>query len=330
MSKKMRFGIVGCGMIAGVHARAIEHIDGAELFGVADNSLAAANRFAQQHGVKAYADYSEMLSDENIDAVCICTPSFLHAEMAIEAMNAGKHVVVEKPMALDADSADEVIKVSDKTGKKLTVIYQLRYEDDIIKVKELVRQGAFGRITLCRLALNYYRSKEYYASSAWKGMIKYEGGGALMNQGIHGVDLMEYIMGDVKSVRGLAKTLVHNIEVEDTAVATVEFENGALGVITASSCAYPGFDRTIEIYGDSGYVVIKENSISRLMLDGKEIPVTEKDGLGVAGDPGALSYEMHQKQLVNFIRAVEGKEDLISDARAGRSAVRLINEIYKG
>jgi predicted dehydrogenase len=330
MSKKIRFGIVGCGMIANMHADAIASIDGAELVGVTDNFSEAAKAFAEKRGVRAYSDYAEMLGDEAVDAVCICTPSYLHAEMSIAAMNAGKHVVVEKPMALDVSEADEVISTSEKTGKLLSVVYQLRFEEDVLRLKGLVDSGAFGRITLCNLSLNYYRSKEYFASSNWKGKLKYDGGGALMNQGIHGVDLMEYIVGNVKGVRGKIATLIHDIEVEDTAVATVEFESGALGVITASTCAYPGFGRTLEIYGESGYAILTENTLSKLMLNGKEVSLDEKDAIGCASDPTALSYEMHRRQLTNFIDAIRGRAELVSDARAGKCAVRLIKEIYKG
>ena len=329
MSGTVRFGIVGCGMIAALHADAIAHIENAELVGVADAYINAAEAFASARGVKAYADYAEMLKDENIDAVCICTPSFLHAKMAIEALEAGKHVAVEKPMALDEESADEVIAAVDRTGKQLTVIYQLRFEEDIIKARELVLSGALGKITLCSLSLNYYRSKEYFSSSLWKGKIEYEGGGALMNQGIHGVDAMEYVVGKVKDARGRIKTLVHNIEVEDTAVATLEFECGALGVITASTCAYPGFGRVLEVYGERGYLKLEENALVRLIIDGEEIPLDKKNQMVCASDPGALSFEMHKKQLENLARAINGEDELVSDARGGKCAVKLINQIYK-
>ena len=330
MSDKISFGIVGCGMIANMHAQAIKHIQNAELVGVTDNCIQSAEKFAQQYCVKAYRDFAEMLVDKGVDAVCICTPSFLHADMAIQALEAGKHVVVEKPMALNEYDADKIISTCQKTGKKLTVVYQLRFEDDILKVKELVKNGAFGKITLCNLYMNYYRSKEYFSSSNWKGTIKYDGGGALMNQGIHGIDLLEYIMGDIVAVNGKARTLVHNIEVEDTAVATVEFKSGAMGVITASTCVYPGFNRKLEIYGESGYVVLNESSIEALMIDKKKMDVSRESELGCASDPTAINYGMHQKQLVNFIDAILVNAELVSDCFDGKKAIRVIGAIYKG
>lgn len=330
MDKTIKFGIIGCGMIANVHADAISHIKNAKLVGVADNFKEVAFLFGESRGVKVYDDYKEMLKDENIDAVCICTPSLFHASIAIQALNSGKHVVIEKPMALDEKSANKIIKACERTGKKLTVIYQLRFEDDVNKVKELVTKGAFGKITLCNLFMKYYRDSEYYASSSWKGTLKYDGGGALMNQGIHGVDVLEYIVGDIKNVKGKIKTLVHKIEVEDTAVAMVEFKNGALGIIEASTCTYPGFDRILEIYGETGYVIMRENVIEKLMIDKKEVVVEKKEAVGSASDPKAVTYLMHQKQLTNFINAILEKEELISDCYAGKKAVKVIKEIYKG
>ena len=327
---KVRFGIVGCGMIANMHADAIANMDNALLVGVADNARQAAEKFAQPRGAKVYDDYAAMLRDPDVDAVCICTPSFLHASQAIDALNAGKHVVVEKPMALDEESADEIIKTCEKTGKMLTVVYQLRFEEDVIRLKGLIEGGAFGKITMCNLFMNYYRSKEYFASSNWKGTLKYDGGGALMNQGIHGVDLLEYLAGDITMVNGKAKTLVHNVEVEDTAVATVEFASGAMGVITASTCTYPGFGRRLEIYGEDGYAVLTENALTELMLNRQPVELNQKATIGCAHDPTAVNYAMHKRQLNNFVAAIMGKEQLVSDCYAGKKAVRVIKEIYRG
>lgn len=324
---KLRFGILGCGMVANIHARAIKEIPGAELVAVCDADPARARAFAEKYGARPFSDFSEMLASD-IDIVNICTPSFLHAQNAIEALEKGKHVVLEKPMAFTAAEADKVIAASDASGKKLTVISQLRFSDDVKKVKKLVEEGAFGKITLCNLFMKYYRSREYYSGSPWKGKLAFDGGGALMNQGIHGVDLLIYIMGDVKSIRGSIGTLHHDIETEDTAVATVEFECGALGVIEASTCAYPGFARHIEIHGESGYVIIRENKIEKLMIDGTEQNVTDDGAVSPAGDPSDLSIEMHKVQIENLIGATRGTEKLLIDAREGKRAVAVIEKIY--
>ncbi len=327
--KTLKFGILGCGMIANIHAEAIKNVEGAELIGAADARRESTEKFAEKYGVKAYSSFEEMLADKEIGAVCVCTPSFLHAENAIQALKAGKHVALEKPMALNTADADEIIRTCEETGKKLTVISQLRFSDDINKVKKLVEEGAFGKITLGDLYMKYYRSEEYYSSSAWKGKLAFDGGGALMNQGIHGVDLLTYILGDVKKVSGEIRTLSHKIEVEDTAAAVVEFESGALGVIEASTCAYPGFDRKIERHGDKGYAVIKEDKIERLMINGKKSGTEEeKAKAATSSDPSALSCALHARQLGNFVKAIDGKEKLVIDAEEGRKAVAIIRKIY--
>ena len=325
----INFGIVGCGMIARVHASAILEIENATLYGVSDITKENALRFANEYSVKAFDSYEKMLECDYIDAVIICTPSLFHAEMAIKALNANKHVIIEKPMALNEESANDIIKAQAKSKKKLTVISQLRLEEDVIKVKNLVKENAFGRISLVRLSMKYVRTPEYYNSSSWRGTLKYDGGGALMNQGIHGIDMLTYIMGEVKDVKGKVRTLVHDIEVEDTAVAVLEFESGVLGTIEASTCAYPGFDRRIEIHGDKGYVYLKENVIEKLMIDGKEIEIKNKEHVSTSSNPKSTGIFMHKRQIVNFINAILGKEELISNCYDGKRAVKIIKDIYK-
>ena len=327
--KKMKFGILGAGMAANLHAKALVDSELGELAAVADNNYDAAAAFAEKWGVSAFESYEKML-ESDIDAVCICTPSYFHAENAILALKCGKHAVVEKPMALNVADADSVIAAAEQYGKLVSVISQFRFSEDIAKVKRAVEDGLFGKISLCTLTMKYYRSEEYYSSSNWKGTLKYDGGGALINQGIHGVDLAQYIMGGVKSSLGRVATRHHNIEAEDTAVATVEFECGALGTIVASTCASPGFARRIEINGDRGYAVIRENAIEKMVIDGNSIETVTASYVNSASDPGALDIGMHRRQLENVIRAARGEEELLIDGREGRKAVKIIEDIYAG
>ena len=327
VKKKIKFGILGCGMIAGVHADAISRIENAELVGVADSNYDFAINFAKKLNVKAFNGYEDMLSSD-IDAVCICTPSCFHAQNAIYALDSGKHVVVEKPMALSSKDADLVIEKAKEKNRLVTVISQLRFSDDIVNVKKHIENGDFGTITLAELDMKYYRSPEYYSSSPWKGTLKFDGGGALMNQGIHGVDLLQYVMGGVKKVVGATKTLVHNVEVEDTAVAIVEFNNGALGTIVASSCAYPGFERKIKIQGSKGYVILSENKIEKIMIDGVESENIGGDKSVTSHDASKLSSDYHYLQLKNFLCAINNEEKLFIDATEGKKAVEIIEKIY--
>lgn len=327
--KNYNFAILGCGVISKTHALAIESIENATLVGVADNNIEYARSFAEKYGVKAYSDYAEMLADSNVDVVCICTPSGFHAGNAIEALNAGKHVVLEKPMSISNEWADKVIATVEKTGKQLTVVSQFRFSDDIIKVKKLISENAFGKISLCTLTMKYYRTPEYYASSSWRGTLKFDGGGALINQGIHGIDMLDYIVGPITNVKGKIATISHNIEGEDTAVAFFQTASGALGIIQGSTCAYPGFDRRIEIHGDKGYVCLLENKIEKLMVNGAMVDLGELNFTSTANDNTVMDYRMHKAQFENFLNGIEGKEKILVDCYEGKKALAIIQTIYQ-
>lgn len=316
-------------MIASFHAQAIRSLDDACLMGAADHAPARAQDFAGQYGIKAYDSYEQMLADEKIDVVCICTPSSFHADNAIAALNAGKFVVLEKPMAITVEDTQRIIEACEKNQRMLTVISQLRFSPDILRVKSLLEENAFGKIVLCDLSMKYWREPEYFASSPWKGTLKFDGGGALMNQGIHGVDLMLYIAGDAKLLHAKKQTVFHNVEVEDVAVATLEFTNGALGTIHASTCTYPGFERTIEILGTTGCAIVRENTLEKLVVNGETLVDAAAEVVNTANDPGAMGSELHALQIQNLINAILGKERLLVDQYEGQKAVKLIEEIYQ-
>ena len=327
--KIVRFGILGCGLIANFHADALAQLENARLIGVADAQPNAAKKFAESRGIKAYAGFDEMLKDPAVDAVCICTPSGFHFENALQALHGKKHVVLEKPMAFTQAQAAQLEDAAAGSGCVLTVISQLRFSEDIRRVKALMDQNAFGKLVFCDLYMKYWRSADYYAGSTWKGTRRFDGGGALMNQGIHGVDLLLHLAGDAKVVYAKNRTCYHDIEVEDVSVAMLEFDSGATGVIEASTCAYPGFERRLEIIGTEGSVVLVENNIEKLIIgektisSGNDLPVA-----GTASDPAAMSHYLHSLQLQNFIDAVCGGEKLAVSAADGRRAVALIEQIY--
>ena len=294
----IRFGILGCGAIARFHADAITGIKKAKLIGVADAFLDGAQRFAQEYKVKTYADYNEMLADEDIDAVCICTPSGFHAENAIQALRAKKHVVLEKPMAFTKAEAEAIELEAKKSGCVLTVICQLRFSEDVRRVKQLLAEKALGDLVFCDLYMKYWRDQSYYASSNWKGTRRFDGGGALMNQGIHGVDLLLYLVGGAKVLHARNCTRLHDIEVEDASVAMLEFENGAMGVIEGSTCVCPGFERRLEINGTKGSVILVESNIQKLIINGETL-VDRQSGPanGAASNPMAFACDLHVLQI---------------------------------
>lgn len=326
MNKKtLNFGIIGCGNVATTHADALASIERGRLVGVSDHTPANAEKFAKKCNALCYGSYEEMLADPQIDAIIVCTPSGLHLENAIAALAAGKHVVLEKPMAFTREECQRIAKTAEENDRVLTVISQRRFSDDIQKVKQLIEENAFGQLVFCDLYLKNWRDEEYYTSSYWKGTQKYDGGGALMNQGIHGVDVLLHLVGDAKVLSAKKRAAFHNIEVEDQVIAMLEFDNGAMGVVEASTCAYPGYPRRIEIIGTKGSVVLIESKIERLVVHGETY--TNGD-ICKTGDSPVANPELHALQLRNFIAAVFGEEALLVDAADGARAVSLIEEIY--
>ena len=327
--KIINFGIVGCGAIADFHAQAIESLENARLIGACDKNIKNTEAFTNKYGIKCYESFEQMLSDNDIDAVCICTPSCFHNENAIASLKAGKHVAVEKPMAFTKKQAEEIANAVQSSKKVLTSIAQLRFSDDFIKAKELIEKGKLGRLLLCDLYMKYWRDECYYASSDWKGTLKFDGGGVLMNQGIHGVDALLYLVGDAKVICAKNKTVYHDIEVEDLSIAMLEFDCGAMGVIEGTTCIKPGFERKIEIMGTTGALIIKEDKIEKLVIDGNTlIDNTDAEVAGTASDPTAMSFELHRRQLENFINAINQGMPLVIDVYEGARPVSLIEEIY--
>ena len=329
--KKINFVIIGTGMIAPVHADAINMVERACLYGVCGRNSEKTAEFANKYGVKCYNTYEDVINDPQVDAVSICTPSGYHAEQVIQALFHGKHVVVEKPMALNTADCDRIIEVVKETGKTLTVICQLRFSDDVQRVKKLYEEGAFGKVSLCDLYMKYWREPSYYTENNWRGTKALDGGGALMNQGIHGIDLLLYITGGAKLISARVKTSYHDIEVEDTAVALLEYQSGAVGVVEGSTCAYPGFERSLEIHGSRGCAILKSGIIEKLVLDGKDVtPKNEgAERHNSSSDPKATGFLRHAKEYENFIAAINGEEELLIDASEGKKAVELIENIYK-
>lgn len=328
--REIRFGIVGCGVIADAHILALEEVEGAKTIGVFDANQERAVAFAARHNIKVYPSYAAMLADEKIDAVCLCTPSGLHADQTMQALDCGKHIVLEKPMALTVEDAQRVCFKAEQSHQMVTVISQHRFHKDVQYLKSLIDKEAFGKLVLCDLSMKYWRDPSYYAASSWRGTWQMDGGGALMNQGVHGVDLMRYLVGDVTVLGGQTKTMLHRIEVEDTAVALVEFSCGALGTIEASTAAYPGFSRRIEIHGSRGYAVLVDSALEKLSINGELlIDQTVQPDAGTASDPTQLGHGGHTLQLRNFVAALRGEEELLVTARDGLEAVRLIEKIYQ-
>ncbi len=342
MTKKLRFGIVGCGVIGPYHAQAITSLPDAELVAVADLIPERAQKLAEKFQVTPYGDFQEMLAREQLDVVDICTPSGLHREHASQAMRSRRHVIVEKPMEISSAAIAEMLRVQQETGVKLAVISQHRFDPATRQVYDLVEEQAFGRLVLGNAAVPWWRSQAYYDSGEWRGTWELDGGGVLMNQSIHSIDLLQWLMGPVRSVYAYTDTLAHRMETEDVAVAVLRFANGALGTISATTGAYPGVSTRIEIYGDKGSAVIEDDRLSYLHLardDSEEVGPygvapeqrvpSSPAGSSAAQDPAALSFRSHALQIADMIRAIRENGTPLLDGYAARHSVEIILGIYE-
>ncbi|NJD03520.1 MAG: Gfo/Idh/MocA family oxidoreductase [Ruminiclostridium sp.] len=330
--KELGFGIIGCGMISNWHAEAIRAIRATRLVGVTDTNEKSAFEFAQKNSTVVYHSVEDLLASPEINVICICTPSGMHAPLSVKAANAGKHILLEKPMALNLKEADEIIAACEANNVKMEVISQLRFADAVKQLKNIVMRGDLGRLVSGDIYMKYYRSQEYYDKGGWRGTWKMDGGGALMNQGIHGIDLLQYIMGPVKSVFAYARTLARAIEVEDTAAAILEFKSGALGVIQATTSIYPGSPRRLEINGSKGTIVLEEDSIASWTVEGCEMP--EDIALGhtnskASRDPAAFSIEGHIRQFNDMADAIRNDRKPLVDQYEGRKSIEIIMSIYE-
>ena len=332
------FGIVGCGMIAGFHARAINEIEGAHLVACQSRRLEAAEAFATEHGGKPYADLAAMLADDEVDVVTICTPSGAHLDPAVAAAEAKKHVIVEKPLEVTTDRCDAIIEACKKNGVTLSTIFPSRFHDSSILLKQAIDQQRFGTLTLGDAYVKWFRTQEYYDSGQWRGTWELDGGGALMNQAIHSVDLLLWLMGNVVEVSANCATLAHErIEVEDVVTASLKFENGALGVIEATTAAFPGMLKKIEIHGNQGSAVIEEEDIKVWQfaeqkpddqaIIQKYASMTETGG--GAADPAAIGHAAHAKQFADVVNAINNGTQLKIDGAEGRRSVAVILAIYE-
>jgi predicted dehydrogenase len=328
------FGIVGTGVIAATHAEAIALLSktgrpDALLAAVTDVAAGAAAAFAAAHGCRAEPDLGTLLARSDVEVVCVCVPTGLHAQIGIQAAQAGKHVVVEKPIDVSLDAADRLINATQAAGVALTVISQHRFDAGLVELKRLLDDGALGRLVLGEASTKWYRAQGYYDSAAWRGTYAMDGG-SLMNQGVHYVDLLRWCLGPPAEVTAVCTTQAHQIEVEDTALAIVRFASGAVGTILSSTAAWPGFPQRLEITGTEGTVTVHDGQIVRRALTGEAAAAPAADtGLSGAADPAAVDIASHAAQLADLLDAVDtGREPAVS-GRSGRDALEIILAVYE-
>ncbi|MFE7063191.1 Gfo/Idh/MocA family protein [Sutcliffiella sp. NPDC057660] len=343
-NKELRFALIGCGSISATHAEQIHAIPNARLVAVADIEEDRAKTLASKYNTDFYTDYQEMLQRDDIDIVNILTPSGMHADMGIHAAKAGKHIITEKPMDICMDKAKAMIKACRDAGVKLSVISQHRFDTATVQVKKEMDEGNFGSMILGECAVNWYRTQEYYDSGEWRGTWALDGGGALMNQSIHTIDLLQYLMGPVESVFARTATLAHErMEVEDVAVATVTFKNGALGTIVGTTSAFPGLSCRLEVFGTKGSAVIENDRLTHHFqktqdskgewYSGGKVENLAKTGQTDSGtgasDPTAIFGGAHRIQIEDMMQAVTWDREPLVNGEEGLKPLEIILAIYE-
>ena len=328
----LHLGILGGGNISQTHMRAALEIDGVKVAAVYGQNVDKAGRLADAAGATVYQDLDAFFSHRPMDAVLIGSPSGLHAEHGIAAARRGLHVLVEKPIDITPERADALIAACEIAHVKLGVFFQDRAASDIRNLKRVIDAGILGKPILMSASVRWYRPPEYYKNSRWRGTWALDGGGALMNQGIHTVDLLLWLFGDVKSVWARAQTSLHDIEVEDTAVASFEFSSGALGNLEAATSAYPGFSRRIEMTWSQGTVVLENDRIRSANLlktvEGLRVEQSEAEDERAAS-PIVSDTRGHRAIIEDFIRAIVSDGVPLCDGYEARRSVQLVNAIYE-
>jgi len=324
-------GLIGAGNISQTHARAAAAVPGVAVAAVFGANAAKARDLAAQHGAEAYDDIDAFLGHKPLEVVLIGSPSGVHASEGIAAARRGLHVLVEKPIDVTTARADALIAAAEEAGVRLGVFFQDRLKPGIVALKNLLSSGGLGRVLRVSARVPWYRPPDYYRLSRWRGTTALDGGGALMNQGVHTVDLLLWLLGDVARVQARTATLLHEIESEDTALALLEFESGALGTLEATTAAYPGYARRVELSGTEGTVVLENDRIAAadLKTPRPELLGGEGDANPSASSPVVSDARGHQRVIEDFLRAVESGGRPACDGHEGRRSVELVEAIYR-
>ena len=340
--QELGFGVVGLGM-GRHHCVAVNNAEGARLVAVCDVDPERLSPVVDQYQVKGYSSYEELLKDDEIDAVCIATPSGVHAEMGMEAVGAGKHILVEKPVDVVAEKIDQLAAAVRRAGVKAAAIFQSRTTPLYKRMKAAIDEGRLGKLVGAHAILPWFRKQSYYEGphGSWKGTWHMDGGGSLMNQGVHTVDMLQWLVGPVKSVFGGFGVYAHEMEAEDKAAAFIRYQNGALGTLTTTTAAYGGDTQILLVHGTKGTIqkadVLRswklmddEDGEEEKMLLGLYGPKEKKpEGPTVATDPMAVGATGHQFQIEDLVRAIAEDRDPYITIESAKHAVEIVNAIYE-
>jgi len=323
----LRIGVIGCGAIHATHCDAVRKIEGAQLAAVMDTNSERARAAGEKYEVPWFSSLSPFL--RLVDAVDVCTPSGTHASIGLRAARAGKHVIVEKPIDVSVRAARKLVETCDELGLTLACVSQHRFAGSVRSVRDAVQSGMLGTMLMGDAYVKWHRTQEYYDSGDWRGTRRLDGG-CLMNQAIHYVDLLLWIMGPAAWVRAHTRTACHRMECEDVAAVLVEFDSGATGVIQASTCCYPGLPERLELHGERGTIVIEADRITRWDVEGTSGPTGQTEPVrSGAGDPNSLWGEQHRAQLTDFVSAVANRRPTEVTGRAALQTLVFLNAVYR-
>jgi predicted dehydrogenase len=326
----LQAGFVGCGNISDTHVRAAREA-GVGIAAFHGRDPAKAEAMAARYGGRAFARYEDFLAHRPMEIVVIGTPSALHAEQGIAAAERSLHVLVEKPIDVTVEKGEALVAAAGRAGVRLGVLFQDRLKPDLVRLQDFIARGGLGRVLLASARVKWHRPPEYYADSRWRGRRELDGGAALINQGVHTVDLLLWLLGDVKRVKGVTATSLHAIESEDIALALLEFQSGASATLEATTAAWPGYPRRVEISGTGGTVVVEGDLVVAADLR------QDTPGLVSQGSEGAMSASSatvadatpHRRMVEDFVRAIETKGVPACDGREGLRSVAVVEAVYR-
>lgn len=324
-------GLVGGGNITETHARAARAIPGVEISAIHGTNAEKIARLCREHGGTPYQEFDTFLKHRPMDLVIIGSPSGLHAAQGIAAAHQGFHVLTEKPIEISLERADALIKAAKEYKVQLGVIFQDRMKPHIRQLKNWVEEGLLGKPLFIDARVNWYRPPEYYANSRWRGTLALDGGGALINQGVHTVDLLLWLLGDVARVQARTARQLHKIEAEDTAIAILEFASGALGILQATTAAYPGYPRRVEISGTEGTIILEHDRIiaANLRNAPAAAETAARDENQSASSAVVSDFRGHQAVFEDFLQAIQEHRTPACDGVEGRRSLALIETIYR-
>lgn len=328
----IHIGLTGGGNITETHTRAARAISGTEIAAIYGTNTENVGRLCREHGGKPYQDFDAFLAHRPMDLVILGSPSGLHATQGIAAAKRRLHVLTEKPIDINTARADALIEAAKNAGVKLGIIFQDRMKSDIRRLKQWIDGGVLGKPLFIDARVKWYRPPEYYGGSKWRGTLTLDGGGALINQGVHTLDLLLWLLGDVARVQAHTATMLHKIEAEDTALAILEFGNGATGIFHVTTAAYPGYPRRVEISGSEGTVILEHDRI--IAADLRAVPSdVALSGIGdrnqSASSAAVTDFRGHQAVLEDFIRAIQQDKSPACDGAEGRRSIALVEAIYR-